>query len=218
LNPRRACTLHRSSRINKCANVSVRCHRFNKTVRFTRLATLSLVLVLALLACGGDDEAEQPAGATTASQTRTAADESAAADDADALARRPDGEEGLRVPAQRARVVANESDFGRVLFDANDQAIYVFEIDGPDQSNCTSDECVRAWPPVLTEETPTAGAGVDAGLLGMIRRDDGALQVTYNERPLYFYEHEGPGEIKCHNVNLHGGLWWVVTPSGDPVS
>jgi predicted lipoprotein with Yx(FWY)xxD motif len=71
---------------------------------------------------------------------------------------------------------------------------------------------------VLTEENPTADAGVDAGLLGTIRRDDGTRQVTYSGRPLYFYEHEGPGEIKCHNVNLHGGLWWVITPSGDPAS
>ena len=185
-------------------------------MRFTRLASLSLVLVLALSACGGDDEAEQPAGATTGSQTTTATDESA--NDAAALARRPEGEEGLRVPAQRARIIADESDFGRVLFDANDQAIYVFEVDGPNQSNCTSDDCVKAWPPVLTEENPTAGAGVDAALLGTIRRDDGARQVSYNGRPLYFYEHEGPGEIKCHNVDLHGGLWWVITPSGDPAS
>jgi hypothetical protein len=44
------------------------------------------------------------------------------------------------------------------------------------------------------------------------------LQVTYNGRPLYFYEHEAPGEIKCHDVDLHGGLWWVVTPRGDPVA
>jgi predicted lipoprotein with Yx(FWY)xxD motif len=49
-----------------------------------------------------------------------------------------------------------------------------------------------------------------------MRRSDGQLQVTYNGRPLYFYEHEGPGEIRCHNVDLHGGLWWVVTPSGTP--
>ena len=185
-------------------------------MRFTRLAALSFVLVLALAACGGDDEAEQPAGATTAPPTTTATDESA--EDAAALARRPEGEEGLRVPAQRVHIIADESDFGRVLFDANDQAIYVFEIDGPDQSNCTSDDCVKAWPPVLTEEKPTGGTGVDAGLLGMIRRDDGTRQVTYNGRPLYFYEHEGPGEIKCHNVDLHGGLWWVITPSGDPAS
>ena len=187
---------------------------------FTRLLTFSLMLVFALAACGGDDETQERAGAgaTTATQTTTATDESPATEDAAAQARRPEGEQGLRVPAQRAQIVADTSDFGRVLFDANGQAIYVFEIDGPDQSNCTSDACVMAWPPVLTQEEPTAGAGVDAGLLGTIRRDDGTLQVTYNERPLYFYEHEGPGEIKCHNVDLHGGLWWIVTPSGDPVS
>ena len=187
---------------------------------FTRLLTFSVALVFALAACSGDGDTQEGAGAgaTTATQTTTATDESPATEDAAASARRPEGEEGLRVPAQRAQIVADTSDFGRVLFDANGQAIYVFEIDGPDTSSCTNDECVKAWPPVLTQEQPTAGAGVDAGLLGTIRRDDGTLQVTYNERPLYFYEHEGPGEIKCHNVNLHGGLWWIVTPSGDPVS
>ena len=170
-----------------------------------RLVVLALALTLALVAagCGGDDEAAAPAsGAAPAPQS----------------AQRPEGEEGLRVAARQARIVAEDSELGRVLFDANGQVVYVFEIDGPRRSNCTSAECVEAWPPVLTEEEPSAGAGVDAGLLGTIRRDDGGLQVTYAGRPLYFYEHEGPGEILCHNVHLNGGLWWVVTPSGDPAS
>jgi predicted lipoprotein with Yx(FWY)xxD motif len=122
------------------------------------------------------------------------------------------------VPAKRGRIVAKDSEFGRVLFDANGQVVYVFEIDRKNRSNCTSAECVKAWPPVLTREQPSAGAGVNEGLLGTIRRSDDKLQVTYNGRPLYFYEHEGPGEIKCHNVDLHGGRWWVVTPEGEPAS
>jgi predicted lipoprotein with Yx(FWY)xxD motif len=187
-----------------------------------RLRPVILVLVLSLTfvaaGCGGDDEASKPPGEAAAPPTTTSADETPALnEDLIALAQRPKGEEGLRVPAQRARIVVEESDFGRVLFDANGQVIYVFEIDGPNQSNCTSAECVEAWPPVLTEEEPSVGAGIEAELLGTIRRDDGTLQVTYDGRPLYFYEHEGPGEIKCHNVNLHGGFWWVVTPSGNPV-
>ena len=120
------------------------------------------------------------------------------------------------MPAERARLVAKESAFGRVLFDANGQVVYVFENDRPNQSNCTSKDCVEAWPPVLTRQQPSAGRGLESRLLGTIRRSDGTRQVTYNGRPLYFYEHEGPGEIKCHNVDLHGGLWWVVTPRGDP--
>ena len=178
-----------------------------------------VALALLLAGCGGEDasrpnaQATRPASETSAS--KTSATTTAPAPDVE-LARRPEGEEGLRVAARRTQITAEDSRFGRVLFDANGQVVYVFEIDRRNRSNCTSDECVRAWPPVLTEETPTAGAGVDASLLGTVRRSDGTLQVTYDGRPLYFYEHEGPGEIKCHNVDLHGGLWWVVMPNGNP--
>jgi predicted lipoprotein with Yx(FWY)xxD motif len=182
--------------------------------------TIVLVLALAFAGCGGDDEPRQQADDEAASQATTTAEEaggaSAPGERAAASARRPAGEKGLRVPAERARIIADDSDFGRVLFDANGQVVYVFENDRPSRSNCTSAECVTAWPPVLTRQQPSAGSGVDASLLGTIRRGDGRLQVTYNGRPLYFYEHEGPGEIRCHNVDLHGGLWWVVTPRGNP--
>ena len=185
--------------------------------------TFVAVLVVVLAGCGGEDEAAQPQGngAPAAATEKSAEGDQEASDtsmdsDAAALARRPRGEEGLRVPARRARIVAKESRFGRVLFDANGQVVYVFANDRRNRSACTSAECVEAWPPVLTREQPSAGAGVDARLLGTIRRTDGMLQVTYNGRPLYFYEHEAPGEIKCHNVDLHGGLWWVVTPRGEP--
>lgn len=190
-----------------------------------------VVLVLALAGCGGQDGPEQRRGdeaAATATETSAAEPREASEEEstepggksaearAAVLARRPGGAEGLRVPARRARIVAEESAFGSVLFDANGQVVYAFENDRRNWSRCTSAECVKAWPPVLTRKQPSAGAGVAARLLGTIRRSDGMLQVTYNGRPLYFYEHEAPGEIKCHNVDLNGGLWWVLTPRGDP--
>ena len=186
-------------------------------MRPTALAIL--LLAPAIAGCGGESEAEAPV-ATTETSVATATETSSASADANsvALAQRPRGAAGLRAPAKRARIVAKHSDIGRVLFDANGQVVYVFEIDRKNRSNCTRADCVKAWPPVLTREPPSADAGVNEGLLGTIRRSDGKLQVTYNGRPLYFYEHEGPGEIKCHNVNLHGGRWWVVTPRGEPAS
>jgi predicted lipoprotein with Yx(FWY)xxD motif len=188
-------------------------------MRALRPAIITL-LVLALVGCGGDDDepAQPPAAqAPTTTATTTAPEPEPEVGDVEA-ARRPEGTEGLRMPAQRARIVAKDSEYGRVLYDANGQVVYVFEIDRRDESNCTSADCVKAWPPVLTEEAPTAGAGLDKGLLGTIRREDGTMQVTYNGRPLYFYENEARGEVRCHNVNLHGGLWWVVTPAGEPAA
>jgi predicted lipoprotein with Yx(FWY)xxD motif len=190
------------------------------------IRAILLLLVLVLAACGSDnDDAAEPSAASAATTsapepTTTESDEEvdAAEPSDEEAALRPEGEDGLRVAATRARIEVQESDFGQVLFDANGQVVYAFEQDRTDESNCTSEDCVTAWPPVLTEEAPTVGADVDAALLGTIERDDGSLQVTYAGRPLYFYEHEAPGEIKCHNVNLHGGLWWVVGPGGDPVT
>jgi predicted lipoprotein with Yx(FWY)xxD motif len=187
--------------------------------RWSILAVCAVVLG----ACGSDEQRPSGGAATTATapaETTDAPMEESESEtsrvDRAAQARRPTGEDGLRVPAERARIVLDESPFGRVLFDANGQVVYVFENDGRNRSRCTSADCVKAWPPVLTRKPPTAGAGIDAALLGTIPRADGMLQVTYNGRPLYFYEHEEPGEVRCHNVDLHGGLWWVVTPRGKP--
>jgi predicted lipoprotein with Yx(FWY)xxD motif len=198
--------------------------RKGESVSGFRPIVIVLVLALTIAGCGGDDSTAQPQEGTTRAATTETNESDAMKKDADAMkkgvasSRRPAGEAGLRVPAKRAQVVVKDSEFGRVLFDANGQVVYVFEIDDGNRSACTSAECVRAWPPVLTREPPSAGAGADQSLLGTIRRSDGRLQVTYNGRPLYFYEHESPGEIKCHNVDLHGGTWWVVTPRGEPAS
>ena len=178
-------------------------------VRSTILGVL--VVTLAVAASASAANARAGATATSAELARSGLSSSAPA-----AARRPAGEAGLRVAARSARIVAKSSTYGRVLFDANGQVVYAFELDRKNRSNCTSADCVKAWPPVLTREKPSAGSGVEARLLGTIRRRDGKLQVTYNGRPLYFYEHEGPSDIRCHNVDLHGGLWWVVTPRGNP--
>jgi hypothetical protein len=38
--------------------------------------------------------------------------------------------------------------------------------------------------------------------------------VTYGGHPLYYYAHEGPGQVLCHDVIEFGGRWLVVTPDG----
>jgi predicted lipoprotein with Yx(FWY)xxD motif len=59
------------------------------------------------------------------------------------------------------------------------------------------------------------GGDVDASLLGTSARDDGTLQVTYNGHPLYhFAGDQAPGDTNGQGV---GGIWFVVSPAGDPI-
>ncbi len=168
-----------------------------------RLALLAPVCALLLLAgCGDDDDDAAGTG------PGTTADGSAMKKEGGAMK-----EGGDAMKAHGTTITIGDSEFGDMLFDANDQAIYIFENDPKGETACYG-ECAAAWPPVYTDGKPKAGAGVREALLGTVKRRNGRLQVTYAGKPLYFYAHEGPGQVLCHNVNLNGGLWWVVGPDG----
>ncbi len=120
---------------------------------------------------------------------------------------------GATAFAAGTKITAASSRFGTMIWGPQRQAIYVFERDGRNRSRCYG-ECAEAWPPVYTSGAPVAGRGVRRSLLGTTRRRDGRRQVTYRGRPLYYYAHEGGGEVRCHNVFLNGGDWWVIGTDG----
>lgn len=102
-----------------------------------------------------------------------------------------------------------------MLFDRRGQAIYLFDKESTRRAECYG-ACARAWPPVLTDESPRGTGAVRPDLLGTTDRSDGSTQVTYAGHPLYYYAHEDPHEVLCHNVTEFGGRWLVVTPAGMP--
>jgi predicted lipoprotein with Yx(FWY)xxD motif len=157
-----------------------------------RIPTISLLVTLALVGCS---DADDPGGS---SPTR--------AEPASTTPRAEPSANGMKL-------VVRQSDFGRMLFNARRQAIYIFDNDIKTKPTCYG-ECAAAWPPVFAKGKPVAGRGVREGLLGTTKRRNGKKQVTYNGRPLYYYAHEGPGEVLCHDVFLNGGYWWVIGPNG----
>lgn len=168
-----------------------------------------LLLLSVLTACGdesGGEEADDPVSTPSASVGTTEPAPSPTEDPVGSPT--PDATDG------GTRIVASSSEFGQMLFDATGQAIYLFDIETTSMPRCY-DACAEAWPPVLTRGEPVGGPGVSDSLLGTTERSDGTLQVTYNDHPLYFYAHEGRGEVKCHDVFLDGGNWYVVQPDGD---
>jgi len=168
-----------------------------------RLACVVLSVVASLVVAGcGDDGEQATAPQQKAERTATAAPDEGQRGTATSTTSRPG-----------TQIVAGDSQFGRMLFDARKQAVYIFERDSDRQTTCYG-ECAEAWPPVYTTGDPVAGSGVRSSLLGTIERRDGRMQATYAGKPLYYYAHEGRGEVRCHNVDLNGGLWWVVGPDG----
>lgn len=169
----------------------------------------AVVLLTLLTACGDDSGPDADEPASTSSATVDVTDEpTASTTDEPTPSPTLDTKPGTRI-------VTADSEFGQMLFDSTGQAIYLFDIETTSKAKCY-DACAEAWPPVLTTGDPVAGPGVETSLLATTKRTDGTVQVTYDGHPLYFYAHEGKREVKCHDIFLNGGNWYVVQPGGDP--
>jgi predicted lipoprotein with Yx(FWY)xxD motif len=114
-----------------------------------------------------------------------------------------------------ARLTVRSTEYGKALFGPSGKVVYVFGADRGSTSRCYR-VCAKAWPPLLTNGAPVAGRGVEAKLLGTTKRKNGALQVTYNGHPLYYYSEDKIGKIMCQHANMHGGLWLIIKPNGQP--
>jgi predicted lipoprotein with Yx(FWY)xxD motif len=67
--------------------------------------------------------------------------------------------------------------------------VYTFSRDLRDTSTCAG-MCAAIWVPVTTTSMPHAAPGIPAASIGTIRRSNGVLQVTYDDKPLYLYSRE----------------------------
>lgn len=189
----------------------------NRRLPWPLLAVAFIVLALIVAGCGGDDESDS-AGTTTAtvqdSPAKAETEQSGGGDKS-----QPGSATSGAAKAEKAgtEIKLASSPVGDALFDGEDQAIYLFDIETRGTSECYG-ECAAEWPPVLTKGEPVADGPVKQSLLGTTKRDDGTTQVTYNDHPLYYYAHEGAGELRCHNVPGFGGLWLALGADGDPLS
>lgn len=171
---------------------------------------LPAVVTCAVLAgCGGAAEegpadtvaTAPPSAAMTSAPSPVAPDDGAAAPVAAATG-----------PATLATIEVDE--YGRLLVDGDDLTLYVFLSDTDGRSTCY-EACADNWPPVLTDGDAEAGGRIDDSLLGTVERDDGTVQVTYDDQPLYRYSGDtSRGDILGYGS---GDVWYPVAPDGSPI-
>ncbi len=102
---------------------------------------------------------------------------------------------------------------GDLLVGPTGKTLYTFAKDTATASACTG-TCATNWPPLVGGydpahgHAPTAGKGV-SGTLGTLTRADGAVQVTWNGKPLYYFRGDtAPGQT---NGNGLLGEWQTVS-------
>jgi predicted lipoprotein with Yx(FWY)xxD motif len=167
-----------------------------------RALLLLLTSTVLLAACGDDDSggSEAPAAQERRADMTTTAEAPAAEPTA---------------PRRGPLVKLRDSQFGPVLFDGRERALYLFTRDPANRTRCYA-ACAAAWPPFYAKGKPRAARGVDRDLLGTIKRRDGRRQVTYKGQPLYFYVHDPKGQVLCNDVVEFGGTWFALTAAGEP--
>lgn len=112
----------------------------------------------------------------------------------------------------RGTVSVADSDLGMILTDGDGNTLYLLTTDEQGASTCY-DDCETNWP--VLEGPVAAGDGVDEPLLGQTEREDGTVQATYNDWPLYYFA----GDAQAGDVNGQGvgDVWYVLDESGEPV-
>ncbi len=105
------------------------------------------------------------------------------------------GSSDSAAPATAGTTVAIKSidGIGDVLVDPGGKALYSSDVEADGKVRCTG-ACTSFWTPLTTDSAkPTASA--DAGKLGVVKRPDGASQVTVDGKPLYTFTEDAPGKV-----------------------
>lgn len=163
-----------------------------------RSLIVASLLLLSLAACSSNDTNSGASGSTGAGSPAESATPPAS------------GGSG------ETEVQSEDSALGTILTDADGSTLYVFMNDTGSSSTCTG-SCASTWPAFVAngEVKAGGGGGVDASLLGTTKRDDGTMQVTYNGHPLYHFSgDQAAGDTNGQGI---GGIWFVVSPAGDPI-
>jgi predicted lipoprotein with Yx(FWY)xxD motif len=105
---------------------------------------------------------------------------------------------------------------GTILVDSRGRTLYMFVPDKQKKVTCKSTSCQAAWPPLkLTGAKAVAAGKAKQSLISSDPNPAGGKVVTYAHWPLYTYIGDTkPGQASGQALNLNGGLWYVLSPSG----
>src|SRR5260221_870811 len=107
--------------------------------------------------------------------------------------------------------LSSSKNLGKFLVGKDGLTLYSFTPDGVNTSVCY-DKCATAWPPLTVDSADKLATDPNIpGTFVTFARKDGALQVTYNGMPLYYWFKDAKaGDTTGNRITR---TWWVVPPA-----
>ncbi|MEO6955943.1 MAG: hypothetical protein ABI137_04295 [Antricoccus sp.] len=110
---------------------------------------------------------------------------------------------------------------GQVIADGNGHVLYMFPVDAGGKVRCIG-PCAGTWPPLVISKDGRARAGPGVNRSEISTTTDpntGAQVVTFGAFPLYRYAGDvHPGTANGQALFLNGGPWYVMSPTGNPIT
>ena len=107
---------------------------------------------------------------------------------------------------------------GDVLVDRAGAALYTADVEAKGDIRCTGG-CVDFWIPLEAGPSAPRGSGDVSGKLATVKRPDGAMQVTYDGKPLYRFSEDADGKVTGNGFtdDFAGRTftWTVATSDGE---
>ena len=105
----------------------------------------------------------------------------------------------------------------KVLTDAQGRSLYSADVEKGGRIMCTGG-CLSFWKPLDASSSQAKSAAGDLNLdLGVVKRPDGARQLTFDGKPLYSFTEEGPGQLTGNGFvdDFHGTQFtWSAAATG----
>lgn len=172
------------------------------------LPAIGGMTLLAISACGNAATAASAPTATPSVPTATATPTAAP----------PTAPATATPQAAVTTLSVGHTGLGAILVDGKGLTLYLFEADKGSTPSCYG-ACATNWPPFLAKGAVTVSGGASMAMVGTATRNGGAMQVTYNGHPLYYFVADSkPGDTNGEGVNAFGGGWFVVAPSGAKIN
>jgi predicted lipoprotein with Yx(FWY)xxD motif len=117
-------------------------------------------------------------------------------------------------------ISTNHTQDGTLITAIDGRTAYYFQPDKNSsaahaKSSTCYNACATVWPPVLATATPSASGSAKASLIGLTKRTDGTMQVTYNGLPLYYYAaDQKAGQVTGNHLHDGFGFWGGLLANG----